>query len=103
CKALRLFLEACSQRGAAERLLIGAHNAMGHRLFPPRTPKHDHRLGFRIDQGWFNKDGTFSVVVQENGRPHGDVLAATVVSPQVDVGEDVVERLRKDAEARGYM
>jgi hypothetical protein len=65
--------------------------------------KHDERLRFRIDQGYFNKDGTFDIVVQENGRPHGDVLAKAVVDPRVDVGEEVVERLRKDAAARGNM
>jgi hypothetical protein len=74
---------------------------MGRRVFPPRTSKNDERFGFRIDQGRFNEDGTFGIVVQKNGKPHGEVLAATVVDPRVDVGEDVVERLRRDAEARG--
>jgi hypothetical protein len=76
---------------------------MGHWLFPPHTSKHDERLGFQIDQGYFNKDGTFDIVMQENGRPHGDVLAKAVVDPQVDVGEEVVERLCRDMAARGNM
>jgi hypothetical protein len=43
------------------------------------------------------------VNVQRNGRPHGDVLAATLVNPENDAGNDVVKRLIEDAKRRGYL
>lgn len=76
---------------------------MGGRIFPPRLMKHDERLGYRIDQGAYFKNGTFGVVVQQNGRPHGKALAKTIVDPRVDKGEDVVDRLQQDAESRGFL
>ena len=72
-------------------------------MFPPRVKKHDERLGYRVDQGVYFKNGTFGVVVQKNGRPHGKAIAKTIVDPSVDKIEDVVERLQKDAESRGYL
>jgi hypothetical protein len=76
---------------------------MGRRLFPPPIAKHDERLGFRIDQGWWFKDGRFVIEVQKNSRPHGDALAATVVNPKMDTGEDAVGRLRDDAKMKGNL
>jgi hypothetical protein len=76
---------------------------MGSRLFPPRIAKHDQRLGHRVDQGHYFKNGTFNVNVQKNGVPHGNVLAATLVNPRVDSGEDVVNRLEEDARKKGYL
>jgi hypothetical protein len=72
-------------------------------MFPPKLAKHDVRLGYRVDQGEFFKNGTFGVVVQKNGRPHGEAIAKAIVDPRVDEGEDVVERLQKDAEKRGHL
>jgi hypothetical protein len=72
-------------------------------MFPPCTDKHDMRLGYQVDQGRFNGDETYSVVVQRNGQPHREVLAATVVDLCVDRGENIVERLEKDAEVKGNL
>jgi hypothetical protein len=102
-KLLRIFLDVCSQARNAARLLKGSPDAMGHRIFPPRLAKHDERLGYRVDQGVWKKDGTFAIVIQRNGQPHGDTIAATIVDPGVDKGDDVVDRLRKDAEDRGNL
>jgi hypothetical protein len=76
---------------------------MGRRMFPSCTDKHDMWLGYQIDQGCFNGDRTYSVVMQRNGRPHGEVLVATVVDLHVDRGENIVKRLEKDAEAKGNL
>jgi hypothetical protein len=76
---------------------------MGHRIFPPKFYKHDERLGYRIDQGAYFKDGTFGVVVQKNGELHGKAQAKTIVDPKVDTGGDVVNRLQKDAKSRGVL
>jgi hypothetical protein len=73
-------------------------------MFPPQLDKIDKLTRFRIDQGRFDpKKGTFGVVVQENGTPHGPTLAATVVDPKVDAGVNVVDRLAEDAKRRGYL
>jgi hypothetical protein len=84
-------------------LLKGAENAMGRRIFPPQTAKNDQRLGHRVDQGHYFKNGTFNVNVQQNGKPHGNVLAATTVNPKVDSGGDVVNRLEEDARKKGHL
>jgi hypothetical protein len=102
-KALLAFFDVCRQARYASRLLKGSASSMGRRMFPPRLFKHDGRLGYRIDQGAYFKNGTFGVVVQQNGRPHGKALATAIVDPRVDKGEDVVERLQKDAENKGFM
>jgi hypothetical protein len=83
--------------------LKGGRNKAGGRLFPSRLAKHDIRLGHRVDQGEFLKNGTYMVNVQRNGRPHGDVLAATLMNPKKDAGEEVVKRLIADAKLRGYL
>ena len=97
------FFDTCRQVRNAARLLKGAPNAMGHRMFPSKVEKHDKRLGYRVDQGEWLKDGTFGVVVQKNGQPHGKAIAKTIVNPTVDKGEDVVDRLKRDAERQGYL
>jgi hypothetical protein len=102
-KALLAFFDFCRQGRNAERLLKGVKGGLGSRILPPRVAKHDDRLGFRIDQGNWNKDDTYNIVVQENGRPHGKVLAATVVHPKVDIGQRIVDRLLADAKLRGYL
>lgn len=76
---------------------------MGRRLFPPPIAKHDECLGFQIDQGWWFKDGQFVIEVQKNGRPHGDVLVATVVNPKMDTGEEAMDSLRDDTKMRGNL
>lgn len=76
---------------------------MGHRLWLPCYAKYDERLGFCIDQGKYLKDGTYGIVVQENGQPHGGVLARTVVDPRVDKGPEIVERLINSVKERGYL
>lgn len=100
---MRRFFEVCAEARNAERLLKGVPNAAGSRLFPPRFAKYDIRLGNRVDQGEFLKNGTYMVNVQKNGRPHGAVLAATLVNPEKDTGKDVVKRLIADAKRRGYL
>jgi hypothetical protein len=76
---------------------------MGHRLFPPRFARNDEKHRYRIDQGEFFPDGRYRIVVQKNGKAHGDTLAATTVDTKVDVGMDVLDRLSSDAKARGYL
>jgi hypothetical protein len=98
---LHAFLSACGQKRNAERLLKGAKNAAGSRLFPPRYARTDQKFGYRIDQGAYNGDGTYRIVIQENGRPHGENLAATLVDPSVDSGEDVIMRLYENAKEKG--
>jgi len=102
-KLLLAFLDICRQARYASRLLKGSSSSAGRRIFPPRLTKHDERLGYRIDQGAYIKDGTFGIVVQQNGRPHGKAVAKTIVDPRADKGEDVVDRLKKDAESRGFL
>jgi hypothetical protein len=72
-------------------------------MFPPKLAKHDERLGYRIDQGAYFENGTFGVVIQENGLPHGQAVAKAIVDPKVDEGEDVVNRLQEDAKSRGFL
>jgi hypothetical protein len=97
------FFGVCRQARNAARFLKGSPCSMGCRVFPPKVAKHDKRLGYRVEQGAYLKNGTFGVVVQKNGRPHGKVLAKAIVDPRVDKGEDVVDRLLKDAEKRGHL
>jgi hypothetical protein len=97
------FFTICKEPRYAERLLKGGPNAAGRRLFPPQLAKHDIHLGHRVDQGEFLKNGTYMVVVQRNGKPHGDTLAATRVNPKKDSGKGVVKRLMADAKKRGYL
>ena len=49
-KLLLSFFDICRQARNAARLLKGAPNAMGHRMFPSKVAKHDERLGYRVDQ-----------------------------------------------------
>jgi hypothetical protein len=102
-RQFRTFLEVLRESKNAERLLKGAFNGNGRRLYPPRIPKHDERLGYRIDQGKYFSDGTFGVVAQKNGKPHGPTLAVTSVNPRVDTGEAIVDRLIEDAKKRGHL
>lgn len=97
------FLGICRLPRNAARLLTGSPGAAGHRMWPPKFARHDERLAYRIDQGEWLKDGRYGVVMQMNGRPHGVALAKTIVDPSVDVGENVVDRLRRDAENKGYL
>ena len=101
-KMLQKFLDLCLLPRNAARLLKGTQNSQGHRLWPPRFARLDERLHYRIDQGEYLKDGTYSIVVQENGQPHGGVVAKTVVNPKLDRGPDIVNRLEKDAKERGH-
>ena len=100
---LRVFFSVCCQAHIAARLLKGSPSFMGHRMFPPKVAKHDKHLGYRVDQGEYFGNGMFGVVVQENGEPHGKAIAKTIVDPSVDKGEDVVDRLQRDAESRGNL
>jgi hypothetical protein len=100
---LHTFLKVCQIPQNAERLLKGTENGKGSRLFPPRIAKHDQHLGHRVDQGHYFKNGTFYIFVQKNGKPHGKVLAATLVNPKMDSGEDVVNRLEENARKGGCL
>jgi len=102
-QALLNFFNVCKLPHIRQRLLTGAWNRMGSRVFPPRFKKNDEKFGYRIEQGYFFKDGRFVLVTQENGRAHGPTLAATVVDPKADQGEDVVDRLVMDAKEQGYL
>jgi hypothetical protein len=93
------FFDVCQQARYAARLLKGSPSSMGRQMFPPQIAKHDDRLGYRIDQGTYFKDGTFGIVVQKNGQPHSEALAKTIVDPRVDKGEDIMDRLQRDAES----
>jgi hypothetical protein len=102
-RALQNFFNVCRLPRISKRLLTGTFNGMGRRVFPPMVKKYDERLGYRIDQGSYFKDGRFVLITQQNGKPHGPTLAATVVDPKLDEGEDVVDRLVMDAKKRGNL
>jgi hypothetical protein len=50
-------------------------------------------------------NGTFEVVIHnsENGQPHGQAIAKTIVNPNVNKGDDAVDRLQRDSKRRGYL
>ncbi|KAG5633516.1 hypothetical protein H0H81_007146, partial [Sphagnurus paluster] len=68
-------------------------NGAGQRVFPSRTAKSDNTIGVRIDQGVTLADGSVILNVQENGKPHGKVLASVIVRPD-DTPRDVYDRLK---------
>lgn len=72
---------------------MGTRPTNGRRLAPARNARDDAKFKCRVDQGVVQADGTYNVIVQENGVPHGPVIARTVVDPAVDTGEDVLDRL----------
>lgn len=78
------------------KLVKGTKDNQGGRLAPARSAKEDAKFKCRADQGEFRDDGTYNVVVQENGDPHGAPIAKTLVDPKVDTGEDVLKRLEDD-------
>src|SRR5882762_7705635 len=55
------------------------------------------KVGFRIDQGAMHGDGSYNLVIQQNGVAHGETLASTTVGPN-DTGEDVAVKLSLPAE-----
>jgi len=65
----------------------------GGRLAPARNAQQDASFRCRVEVGEMRDDGTYDVVVQENGEPHGPVIAKTFVDPRVDTGDDVLKRL----------
>ncbi len=73
-------------------LVKGSKNNQGGRLAPARSDKEDAKFQCRVDQGEFRDDGTYAVLVQQNGSPHGDPIAKTIVDPTVDTGDDVLNR-----------
>lgn len=85
------FIKLARAGKTPEKLLMGTQNGSGRRLLPPRTKDEQWKL--RADQGKYMPDGTYNVVIQENGRPHGKTVAETVVDPTVDDGHDVLDRL----------
>lgn len=62
---------------------------------------NDDYIKFRIDQGAKNNNGSYNLVIQENGVPHGKTLASTTVYPG-DKSEDVFGRLVVSTEANGH-
>ncbi|KAF8994094.1 hypothetical protein BDQ17DRAFT_1252121, partial [Cyathus striatus] len=70
-------------------------DSQGCRMLPTRTKKKDEEFVYRVDQGEFFDDGTYNVVMQKNGDPHGPIVARTRVDPRVDTGDDVIARLRE--------
>jgi hypothetical protein len=68
CKnALTAFIKAID-KSAAAKVLKGAPNGAGGRLFPSATPKNDTLKGFRIDQGGYYDDDSYDIVVQPNAQ-----------------------------------
>jgi hypothetical protein len=98
----KLFTALLSSSKNLAKLVSGSSGAAGHRIFPSKTPRNDDTIGFRIDQGAMQKDGTYKVTIQQNGVPHGKTLASTTVDLTVDSGRDVFNRLITDAKANGH-
>ncbi len=74
-------------------LLKGTKNNQGGRLAPARTKRQDDLFKCRVDQGEVNPDGTYQIVVQQNGDPHGSTISRTTVDPGKDTADDVLNRL----------
>ncbi|PPR04740.1 hypothetical protein CVT24_006900 [Panaeolus cyanescens] len=78
----------------AKKLLQGTKASQGHRMLPSKTTVNDEQYGFRIDQGEVQPDGTYNVVIQQNGVPHGPALAKILVDPKVDTESSVIQRIQ---------
>jgi hypothetical protein len=77
-------------------LVKGTKENQGGRLAPARSAREDAKFKCHADQGEVLEDGTYNVVVQQSGVPHGPAIAKTRVNPEVDTGEDVLKRLQED-------
>ena len=97
----KLFKKLLSNPKNLAKLVGRPANGAGQRVFPSRTGRNDEDVGFRIDQGAMRADGSYNLVIQQNGVPHGETLASTVVAPN-DTGDDVAARLSLSAETNGH-
>jgi hypothetical protein len=98
---IKLFQKLLSNPKNIAKLVGRPLNGAGQRVFPSRTGRNDKEIRFRIDQGASQRNGSYNLVIQENGVAHGETLASTTVHPD-DTGDDVVTRLALSAEANGH-
>lgn len=91
-----LLVELLGKKSVREKLLKGNPENNGRRIAPAQVGKQDDRFKFRIDQGAVLEDGTYTLVMQQNGVPHGKALAKITVDPSTDTADDVSDRLVDD-------
>jgi hypothetical protein len=97
----KLFQKLLSSPKNLAKLVGCPVNGAGQRVFPSRTGRNDEDVGFRIDQFAMQGDGSYKLVIQQNGVAHGETLASTIIGPN-DTGNDVAARLSLSAEANGH-